>query len=190
MLFVNLLSSVFFSNVKVYHIVASCASRIEAPSATCRFISRCCAPTTTYRCQQNYVPRAASDWDGGTVAVFCGRNISVKYFRVRKHATCVLSQWFEAQERLRCMRLSCRIIMYHRFAIFLERCNNFGGKRVNLVLSDFNHLLGVGKQRFYVFEVSLLFWWAFDRIFGLVWNRINETNSLGTHFVTALQLCR
>lgn len=108
----------FFSNVKVYHIVTSCASRIEAPNATCRFISRCWAPITTYRCQHNDVPCAASDWDGGTVAVFCGRNISVKYFRVRKHATCVLSQWFEAQGRLRCMRLSCRIIMYHRFAIF------------------------------------------------------------------------
>lgn len=72
---------------------------------------------------------------------------------------------------------SCIIVLQ---ILYVERCNNFGGKRVNLVLSDFNHLLGVGKQRFYVF-------WGFIVILVGVWTifwtglKQNKWNELIRH---------
>lgn len=81
----------------------------------------------------------------------------------------------------RALALHAVVVSHHHVSSF---CNffreNFGGKRVNLVLSDFNHLLGVGKQRFYVF-------WGFIIVLVGVWTNFwtglkqNKWNELIRH---------
>lgn len=83
-----------------------------------------------------------------------GRNISVKYFLCSK-ARVQRCFRYDYSKRLRAFALRCLFSRIVSLRVFSETSL---GKRVNLVLSDFNHLLDweaeVFKVWFFVFEVS------------------------------------
>lgn len=135
---------VWFSSLKLkgYHVVASCTFSctffVQSKSTQCH-VSLLCTR------QRTAVNKSLS------IMAVGGRNISVKHFLCSKARVQRCFRWlFEALARF----LLCLFSRIMSLRVFSETSL---GKRVNLVLSDFNHLLDLGSRGFKVwffFEVS------------------------------------